>query len=421
MVRGLLTDDERRLLFAIPADQEALIQHYTLAPDEIELTLGKRGARNRLGLALQLCLLRHPGFGLSAAENVPDELLRYLGAQLGVPASVYLDYSRRSQTRSDHGQELAGMLGLYMPGREDIPLMIGLAAAAARETDRGVPIVAELMAQLRSRKFILPAPDTLERAGTRGRARARRLAADALVAPLTPDQLALVDALVINDTDLGRSRLSWLRDVPESPSAGNLIGIIDRLEQVRTLGLNPALRDAIHENRFRQFAREGAVAPAFLLTEYSARRRRATLIAQMIERESTLSDAAVEMFDKLVGSMFTRAKKRKEERYQGTTRDVGPPDAPLRSHHRHAGRRPRECGRPVRGTRRSGRLVYSHEGQAGGAGPGRVRGRGHARHRDREVSDLAQIRADVPRHLHIQGYECMGPAPDGRRSAPGFE
>jgi hypothetical protein len=153
------------------------------------------------------------------------------------------------------------MLGLHMPGRRDIPLMIGLAAAAARETDRGVPIVAELMAQLRSRKFILPAPDTLERAGTRGRARARRLAADALVAPLTPDQLALVDALVINDTDLGRSRLSWLRDVPESPSAGNLIGIIDRLEHVRKLGLNPALRDAIHENRFRQFAREGAVAP----------------------------------------------------------------------------------------------------------------------------------------------------------------
>jgi hypothetical protein len=161
MVRGLLTDDERHLLFAIPADQETLIQHYTLAPDEIELTLGKRGARNRLGLALQLCLLRHPGFGFSAAENVPDELLRYLGAQLGVPASVYLDYSRRSQTRSDHGQELAGMLGLHMPGRGDIPLMIGLAAAAARETDRGVPIVAELMAQLRTSGEDVSTDDTL--------------------------------------------------------------------------------------------------------------------------------------------------------------------------------------------------------------------------------------------------------------------
>ncbi len=71
-------------------------------------------------------------------------------------------------------------------------------------------------------------------------------------------------------------------------------------------------RTAIHESRFRQFVREGAVAPAFLLRAYGLRRRRATLIAQMIDLESRLADAAVEMFDKLVGAMFTRAKRRKD-------------------------------------------------------------------------------------------------------------
>ena len=75
MVRGFLTDDERHQLFAIPADQNALIQYYTLTPDELELALSKRGARNRLGLALQLCLLRHPGFGLAADAKVPAELI----------------------------------------------------------------------------------------------------------------------------------------------------------------------------------------------------------------------------------------------------------------------------------------------------------------------------------------------------------
>jgi hypothetical protein len=183
--RGLLTDDERDLLFAIPADQEALIQHYTLTLEELELALGKRGARNRLGLAVQLCLLRDPGFGLSAYEAVPEELLRYLGVQLGIPSDVYRDYSRRSQTRTDHAQELAILLGLRSPGRGDVPLMIEMAAATAWATDRGVPIVAELMAGLRSRKFILPTPDTLERTATRGRARARRLVADALLAPFS--------------------------------------------------------------------------------------------------------------------------------------------------------------------------------------------------------------------------------------------
>ena len=43
----------------------------------------------------------------------------------------------------------------------------------------------------------------------------------------------------------------------------------------------------------------------------------------MIDLESRLADAAVEMFDKLVASMFTRAKRRKERQYQATSKDVG--------------------------------------------------------------------------------------------------
>ena len=79
----------------------------------------------------------------------------------------------------------------------------------------------------------------------------------------------------------------------------------------------------IHEHRFRQLAREGAVAPAFLLSDYSLRRRRATLTAQTIDLETRLSDTAIEMFDKLIGSLFTKANKRKERRIHASTRDVG--------------------------------------------------------------------------------------------------
>lgn len=323
MRRDLLTNDERDQLFGVPSNRSALIQHYTLLPEEIELLEAKRGARNRLGLALQLCLLRYPGFGLVSDQVLPSELLRYLADQLGVPASVFADYSRRPQTRTDHARELAERLGLRVATREDGPLMIDLAATAAWKTDQGALIVSELMEGLRSRKTILPAPQTLERAGIRGRAKARRLAADALLSPLTTEQIALIDALVVNNAELKRTPLAWLRDVPESPSAGNLTTIVDRLTHVRKLGLAPSLRGAIHESRFRQFAREGAVAPAFLLSDYSARRRRATLVAQMIEREAILSDAAIDMFDKLVGSMFTSARKRREVHYQTTTRDVG--------------------------------------------------------------------------------------------------
>lgn len=79
---NLLTDDERRRLFDIPTDRAALIRHYTLAPEELEFVLARHGDRNRLGVAVQLCLLRHPGFGLRDWEGVPDEVLRYVAMQL---------------------------------------------------------------------------------------------------------------------------------------------------------------------------------------------------------------------------------------------------------------------------------------------------------------------------------------------------
>ncbi|WP_377817819.1 DUF4158 domain-containing protein [Bosea massiliensis] len=82
--RELLTDDERGRLFGIPEGESELIRHYTLSPAEFDLAADRRGSRNRLGFAVQLCLLRYPGFGLRAGDAVPDALLTYLAHQ-GAP------------------------------------------------------------------------------------------------------------------------------------------------------------------------------------------------------------------------------------------------------------------------------------------------------------------------------------------------
>ncbi len=63
------------------------------------------------------------------------------------------------------------------------------------------------MAGLRDRHIVLPSPDTLERVGLAGRARPRRRAADDLLARISPEQLAWVDKLLVNDPDLKISPL----------------------------------------------------------------------------------------------------------------------------------------------------------------------------------------------------------------------
>jgi len=96
--RDLFNDDERRRLFGLPESEAEIIRHYTLTPADLEYAADRHGAHNRLGFAVQLCLLRHPGFGLRSGEPVPEALLDYLAHQVGVPAAAFRDYSRRAQT-----------------------------------------------------------------------------------------------------------------------------------------------------------------------------------------------------------------------------------------------------------------------------------------------------------------------------------
>ena len=321
--RRLLTGDERRRLFDPPVQETAIIGHYTLSAEDVELVGRRYGPANRLGLAAQIALMRHPGFGLQPEIGLPDVILQYLAAQLFVDPSSFSAYGQRAQTRTDHADLVARYLGIRPFRRGDLALALNLAAQAAEYTDRGEPIVRAVMVGLKGERFILPSGDTLERAGLAGRARARKAAAAAIVEGLSSAELTRLDELVINNPDFGMTPLAWLRNFEEAPTAANINGLLERLRYVRGIGIHPVVGGAIPEFRFAQFVREGGVAPAFLLSDYSVNRRRATLTAAVIDLEARLADAAIQMFDRLIGGMFTRARRGRERRYQDSIQSVG--------------------------------------------------------------------------------------------------
>jgi hypothetical protein len=129
--RDLLTEAERRLLFGVPVERDALARAYTLDPDDLALVQTQRTPASRLGFAAVLALLRHPGLAPSMLWPPPDELVAFLAGQLGLPSASLADYTRRPQTLSDHTRDLAAALGLRMPTSADVPLMIEAAAQVA--------------------------------------------------------------------------------------------------------------------------------------------------------------------------------------------------------------------------------------------------------------------------------------------------
>src|SRR5271165_4226659 len=73
--RTLLSSEQRVRLFSIPTDPAEMTRHYVLGADDLALVGARRRASNRLGFAVQLCALRHPGSVLDPSESPPGSPL----------------------------------------------------------------------------------------------------------------------------------------------------------------------------------------------------------------------------------------------------------------------------------------------------------------------------------------------------------
>jgi TnpA family transposase len=183
--RSLLSADQRTRLVGIPTEASEMAKHYVLSPEDLALIRAKRRSSNRLGFAVQLCLLRHPGQGLDFGEHPPEAMIAFVARQLRVSPSAFSEYALRDQTRREHAIELQKALGLCGFRLVDWRACLNVGANAAWATDRGEPIVQAMLAHLRAERVLVPATAVLERIGLAARVRARKRAFQALAEGLT--------------------------------------------------------------------------------------------------------------------------------------------------------------------------------------------------------------------------------------------
>jgi TnpA family transposase len=93
--RQLLTDEERMALLGIPADPDALARLFTPSRTDRALVAERRGDANRLGCAVQLALLRHPGTALAYLDQPVDTLVAWMARHLDIPAIAFTRAERR--------------------------------------------------------------------------------------------------------------------------------------------------------------------------------------------------------------------------------------------------------------------------------------------------------------------------------------
>jgi TnpA family transposase len=272
----LLSPAQRARFFALPSEGQDLIANYTLAPDDLVLINRLRRPQNRLGFAVQLCLMRYPGRALGPAEVPPASIVAYIAEQLGLDHNLMGDYARREKTRREHQAELQQVFGYRAVAVADYRALAMNLMPTAMQTDNVEVLIPELLEMFRRHRILIPVAGTVERIALICLRHARKAVHAALADDLTAAQRARLDELLTLKPGTKLSYLAWLRLPPNAPVAGNFIKLMDRLEFVRSLGVEPERGQRIHRNRLLQLAREGTLITQQHLLDLEQDRREAT-------------------------------------------------------------------------------------------------------------------------------------------------
>ena len=259
--RELLTELQRLSFHAPSSDERGMVRHYTLSAEDLALINCRRGDPNRLGFAVMLCYLRFPGRILQQGEQPPAAICAFVAEQLGLDAAHFGDYAERDQTRREHVLEIQADLGLRPMTRAMYRDVAAWLLPTALATDHGPTLVTAVLEELRARHIVGPPLPAIERLGGSVRARAQRQLWRQLTDGLTDQQRESLDQLLEVRAGGGQSTLAWLRQTAYAATSGNFPKLIERLNLVRTLGIEPERATRVHQNYWLKLAREGPRVP----------------------------------------------------------------------------------------------------------------------------------------------------------------
>jgi TnpA family transposase len=322
MRRQQLTEAQIAALFDPPTELRELIRHHTLSAGDLAIVHRCRGDHNRLGCALMLCYLRYPGRPLRAGEQPPAELTAFVAKQIDALPGALEAYLGTERNRQRHAVECQERLRLRPFGKRAATELADALHPQALENDRLFHLAELVMEECRRRRIVVPTPWRLERLCIDLRFRARREIERRLTDALSPEQRRQLDALTQRRAESGQSWLGWLRQMPQATKPTAMLGLIERLNHLRTIGIDAARGHRVHQTRLAQLAREAGRTTAQHIAGYERQRRHATLVAITLELGAALTDQAIDLFERLVGTMFSKAEARHARAFQADGRAI---------------------------------------------------------------------------------------------------
>ena len=280
---AFLTDEqaERYGRFNGEPTNEQLARHFHLDDTDLAHALRRRAPHNQLGFALQLCTVRFLGTFLQDPTSVPTNAAEFVANQLQLDASILPRYLDRATTRREHIAEIQRLYeyrGLYDDG-EHFRLTRWLYTRAWLSSERPSVLFDLATARLVQRKVLLPGVTVLSRLVARVRERANARVWKLLARIPTASQERCLEELLTTRSNKYQSDLDRLRRSPTRVSGPSLVAALERLEEMRSLGMGTLSIENIPTSRVMALARHAASTWAQKIRDMGRERRIATLVA----------------------------------------------------------------------------------------------------------------------------------------------
>jgi TnpA family transposase len=308
-----------------PPTPAQLARFFLLDEADQRLIAERRGDHNRLGFAVQLGTVRFLGTFLTDPRDMPPTVVRFLAHQLGIPDPACLTrYGERPTTYREHAGEIQRRYGYRafheQPGH--FQLVRWLYTRAWVGAERPSVLFDLVTVRLVEQKVLLPGISVLTRliASIRDRAAARLTRT--LARALNRDQRGRLEGLLVAPAGSRQTPLDRLRQAPTRVTAGALVAALERLTEVRALGVGDVACSTIPPGRLKGLARYATTAWAQTIARMPPERRLATLFAWAQVLEATAQDDALDLLDQLIRLLLLRADRAQQKARLRTLRDL---------------------------------------------------------------------------------------------------
>ncbi len=312
--RELLTLEQRENFMCIPGEDLALGSYYTFSKEDLEIINKHRRDENKLGFAVQLAVLRFPGWPFTHVKLIPISVLQYIANQINLDYSAMNNYPQRENTLWTHLKEIREKYEYSSFTDEEYEKTFNYIFKISLENEDTMHLINACLNFLRANKIIFPAITTLEKIVWEAKLEAEKNLMDTVSDSLTAEQKESLDnLLLISNENSNRTTLGWLKEPVGFPSPDTFLSIAEKIEYIRKLNVESTSINHFHPQRLSQTYRLALRYEPYALRDFKDSKRYALLVILLINLSKDLIDKAFDIHHRQMLTLFSKGRKTQEQ------------------------------------------------------------------------------------------------------------